>query len=106
MTMTRRLQGAALGLAFSGILALTACGGDDSSSDTTKAATATTAESGSSDTKATDDTATDDTIGDTTETTFDTSDVDALSPDECRDLYSKLTGLGFDPNSTDTPEDV
>lgn len=95
MIKTRRLQAAAFGLAFSGILALAACGGDDSSSSTTKA---TTTEADSS--KAT-------TADDTTDTSIDTSDVDALSADECRDLYAKLQKLGFDPNSDDaSPDDI
>jgi hypothetical protein len=103
---TRRhtIRFAAIGLAMSGLMALAACGGDDSGDDndstTTEATTESTADAGSDDT-ATDDTATDD----TTETTIDTSDVEALSADECRDLYEKFVGLGFDPTSQDEPED-
>ncbi len=111
MTRTRRLQSAAFGLAFSGILALAACGGDDSSSDTTKVdATATTVNADPAGTtsadESTDDTSADDTVGDSTDTTFDTSDIEPLSEDECRDLYDKFNSLGFDLNSADAPEDI
>jgi hypothetical protein len=104
---TRRhtIRFAAVGLAMSGLMALAACGGDDSSDDKDSTTTEATVEAGSDDT-ATDDTATDETVADdTTDTTFDTSDVEALSDEECRDLYEKFVGLGFDPTSDDEPED-
>lgn len=116
---TRRhtIRFAAVGLAMSGLMALAACGGDDSGDDTdTTAAVETTVAddtattTATADTTATDDTASDDTTPATddtaTETTIDTSDVDALSAEECRALYEKFTSLGFDPTSDAEPEDL
>lgn len=114
---TRRhtIRLAAVGLAMSGLMALAACGSDDSGDDNDSATTEATVEAGSDDTEtddtATDDTATDDTAtddtesDDTTETTFDTSDVEALSAEECQELYEKFLDLGFDPTSEDEPDD-
>jgi hypothetical protein len=100
---TRRhpIRFAAVGLAMSGLMALAACGGDDSGDDNDSATTEATAEAGSDDT-ATDDTAADD----STETTFDTSDVEALSAEECQELYEKFVDLGFDPTSSEEPENA
>jgi hypothetical protein len=104
---TRRhsIRFAAVGLAMSGIMALAACGGDDSSDDKGSATTEATADAGTDDT-ATTDTASDETVADdSTDTTIDTSDVEALSADECRALYDRFVGLGFDPTSDEEPED-
>jgi hypothetical protein len=119
-TRRHKIRFAAVGLAMSGIMALAACGGDDSGDDTDSTTTEATVEAGSDDT-ATDETTTDETTADdpatedttsedttsddSTETTFDTSDVDALSAEECRELYEKFVGLGFDPTSSEDPED-
>lgn len=105
---TRRhtIRFAAVGLAMSGLMALAACGGDDSSDDKDSTTTEATVESNTEGT-ATEDTATEDTASDdSTDTTIDTSDVDALSAEECRDLYQKFVSLGFDPNSSEDPEDL
>jgi hypothetical protein len=104
---TRRhpIRFAAVGLAMSGLMALAACGGDDSGDDNDSTTTEVTAEAGddtATEDTAADDTATDDTASDdSTDTTFDTSDVEALSAEECQ----KFLGLGFDPTSSDEPDD-
>jgi hypothetical protein len=108
---TRRhpIRFAAVGLAMSGLMALAACGGDDSGDDNDSTTTEVTAEAGddtATEDTAADDTATDDTASDdSTDTTFDTSDVEALSAEECQELYEKFLGLGFDPTSSDEPDD-
>lgn len=123
---TRRhsVRFAALGLAVSGLLTIAACGGDDSDDTptTTDAAVTTVA---ADDSAAPDDSAdaadpadtdasTDETAADmgeeagdegATDATFDTSDVDALSAEECQALYQDFAGLGLDP-SGQSPEDV
>ena len=112
MTTTRLLRNAAIGLAFSGLLAVSACGGDDdSSSDTTEATTATTASGGTAtDDTATDDTATDDTATDDTATddsvVANTDDVEALSAEECAALQEKYADLvgGDEPDFSQIDE--
>jgi hypothetical protein len=105
--MTRNrlsFRAAAFGLAFSGLLALTACGGDDKgssdtkASDTTEATTDTAA--GSDDTTASDDTTSSDDTGAATDDTTDTSDIDPLSAEDCKDLQSEFTSV-FGATSSD-----
>jgi hypothetical protein len=104
---TRRhtIRFAAVGLAMSGLMALAACGSDDSGDDDDSTTTEATVEAGSDDT-ATDDTATETTDEDGSDTTFDTSDIEALSAEECQELYQKFLDLGFDPTSDEEPENA
>jgi hypothetical protein len=106
MSRPSTIRLAAIGIAFSGLLALTACGGDDKGSSDTKASDTTEATADTT-AAATDETASDETIA-TDETTAtddsvvaDTSDIDALSTDECnalRDKYASLLGDAEDPD--------